>query len=227
MSWWAQLNDDNGVEPFTVVLSVGPPRVLIGRPDSDDLGAVGGTDDDGRHWAWPDTITTLLHAVFARGGSVVARFDEETFPLLWSTALRYAEAVPAEHGDRRMDAPLEIIATDRWYESTANAGVDAFEATGAVRIWRERPEDLDQPWPPGPGPHFGVILLAGDQPFEDLPLLDGVVRLLAVDWADAPTADALPTAVLDRLRLEHGFEPVDVRFESHLDDWLGLGGEPQ
>jgi hypothetical protein len=224
MSWWAQFGgDQDRFEPFTVVLSVGPPSVLTGHPDSDDLGGVSASDDDGRHWVWQDTITTLLHAIFTRGGSVVARFDEATFPLLWATALRYAEALPAEHGDRRMEVPLEIIATERWYEA-ADADVDAFEATGAVRIWRERPEGPRRPWPPGPGPHFGVILLAGGQSSDDLSLLDRVERLLAVDWTDAPTADALATRVSDRFWLEDGFEPVDARFESYLDGWLGLGG---
>ena len=154
--------------------------------------------------------------------SVVARFDEETFPLLWSTAFGYAEAVPAEHGERRIEVPLQIVATDRWYE-TADAGVDAFEATGAVRIWRERPEL----WPPGPAPHFGVVLLAGGQPFEDLSILDGIERLPAVDWANAPTADALATRSPEHIRLERGFEPIDAWFESHVDDWLNLGGGRQ
>ena len=155
----------------------------------------------------------------------MANFDEETFPLLWATALRYAEAVPAEHGERRIEAPLQVIATDRWYETMADSGVEIFEATGAVRIWRERPTGPDGTWRPGPGPHFGVLLLAGDQFLEYPPLLEGLQTVLAVDWADAPAAGALAAHVSDRLPLEHGFEPVDALFENYLDVWLGSGGD--
>lgn len=228
MSWWGRVwDDDEVVEPFTILLSVGAPGVTIGTPNSEERQDFSDSDDERRRWAWQDTITSVLHAVFARGGSVVAGFDEDTFPLLWSTALSYAEAVPGEHGDRRTEVPLQIIATEQWYEA-ADLRVDAFEATGAVRIWRERPTDDVRTWPPGPGSRLGVVLLAGDRTLADLSFLNTADRILEVDWADAPTWDRITTRTTDRIRLEDEYEPFDAHIESRIDDWLGgLSGEPQ
>lgn len=219
---WSSLPEDETVEPFTVVLAIGPPRPLTGSADSDADATAGTDDEDLQHWAWQDTISALLHVVFARGGSVVARFDEDTFPLLWSTALSYCEPRPAEHGDQPQGVPLEILAMDRWYESIAGDALDKFEATGAVRIWRQRPEpELNLPWPPGPGRRFGVLLLKAGQASED-EIFDDVEQILTVDWAGG-AVDSQPSGdATIQLQLDSAFDPVDALLEFQLDDWLGL-----
>src|SRR5262245_47033778 len=97
-SWSRATREQNEVEPFTVILSIGPPEPLISRADSTGSPERPEHDRTESPWLWQEAVTSLLRSIFARGGSVVARFDGELFPLLWATAASYAEPASAEHG---------------------------------------------------------------------------------------------------------------------------------
>jgi len=175
---------------------------------------------------WQEAVTALLQAVFVRGGTVTSRFDDELFPFLWATARIYAESVPAEHGDRRPDAPLELIAIDGpWYEGTrddseAIDSVSAFEATGAVKVRRERQRDAGDFWTPGPGRHFGVVLWPDLSTEADVRLMDQVERLVVVRWPQDRLTEGWASRQVEEVALEDDTPPFRYLFENRLDEWL-------
>jgi len=227
MSWWSHIPDGpEQVEPFTVVLSVGPPDPALGRPGRTGPERLIITDQNaaGRHWMWQQAVMAVLHAVFVRGGSVVSTFDDELFPLLWATALTYAEPAPAEHGARHLDAPLKVIATSgSWYEGIQgdNArpidSISAFEATGAVLVFR----DSDDLWAHSSGRRFGVVLWPDSSTADDLPLMRGLERLAVLHWPDYRVERAWLPLESEDLPIEGDTPPFQHIFEARLDEWLG------
>lgn len=229
MTWWADRDETEGeVTPFTVVLSVGTPTTLeVTAEDAGERSGVRSEEDYlARHWLWQEGITALLHAVFARGGTVVSRYDEDLFPILWATARIYAEGAPAEHGTRRDDAPLVVLA-DRaaWAEtreedSWVTDSIREYEATGAVRVLDAR--SAGDTAGPGPGRNYGMVLWP-DRPRDDLApwRLDGIVVI-----PDERGAEEWGWADADTLRVVGDTPPpLQLLFEQQLDDWLGAGGE--
>ena len=223
------------VEPFTVRLAVGSPEPAVGRlidPDviGDDIDATDADIDDrteADHLQWDEALHAALQAVFARGGVVAARFDPELFPILWATALLYSEAAPAEHGEDFEGAPLEIDATTTtWFAATENGGfdvdsIDSYEATGAVRVTRVRPDGATDGWMPGPGRHFGLALWPDGPAFENADMMQSVDRAAVLPALTRPVPGGLPFD-FTTLPAISGAPPLLAIVEQLLDEWLGI-----
>jgi hypothetical protein len=227
MSWWSQiLPGEEGVEPFTIALSVGVPDQIVESGENSD--SHGAADDqspyEGRSYLWQQAVVALLHSIFRRGGSIAARFDDQLFPFYWAVARTYADAGPAEFAPVRSDAPLNVVTLDQAWYSEAGDGddrpidsVDAFEASGAVRIHA----DMDSLWSGSVGRRFGIALWPEASNSEDRRIMEGIEQMVSFSWANGPAHQSwIPQQAVQRT-LAGEFPAFNFEFELQLDAWLG------
>lgn len=231
--------------PFTVVLSAGAATPIIGGPGTGDTSphvdrAPGGQPQSSRNWVWQSSVSSLLHAVFARGGTVATRLDDELLPFVWGIARLHAQPVSAEHGETPSEPVVYALTTtiqelpDYWRrrggrdpydrEQTSEPYAAAFESTGLVQAQLFRPDTREMP---GPGPHFGIVLWPDETTDADLPFLSLADSVTIVRWWDDPPFEALGPGA-EELRLEEDAPPLQFMIERLVDAWLTRGqGEPR
>lgn len=231
MSTWDDKQDDDVYRtPFTVVLSVGSAMPSVGGPDETDSTSHSdrshGTEPvSSRSWTWQPSVSALLHAVFARGGTITARLDDELLPFLWGSAQVHAQAVPAEHGETPTEPAVYALTSamdehpDPKRSERSDSVAGAFEATGLVRV---QPFTRDIQQIPGPGPHFGVVLWPDETIEEDLPLLYLTESIAVVRWWDAPPVEQLGPDTED-IAVEGDAPPLQFIIERLVDSWIAGG----
>lgn len=217
----AEPNLDVPQQDFTVLLSIGRPTPDIGSAESEQ-GAR--RSDDGpereesdepqpvRHWIWQQSICAALHAIFVRGGSVIVRADGELLALLWGVASTHSSNGPGEEIGPRIHLLRDVNRTAE--EDDVSSFSEAFAETGLVEIhgWTDEENEL-----PGPGPHFGMILLP-DANIPDSSLFRRTSANAVVRWSDEQAFDG-PEA---RDVIFRGDAPaVAYLLESVVQEWVG------
>jgi hypothetical protein len=122
MTWQDSEHAETHGEPFTVLLAAGSATPIVEESDGGDASKPTSRARELepppiRTWLWESTLSSLLHAVFVRGGTVATMLDGELLPFVWGIAQQYAPTVAAEHGESPTE-PVVYALTTSIYDLT-------------------------------------------------------------------------------------------------------------